>query len=96
MGPMDSLKSAICLILGEIPKDEPIKKQALDLPDSLTCFIFSANSSLERVFPSGVKMHSQAPLGIFAKICSASFYNPAAISAGVGSSGNRYSGRSKI
>ena len=58
MGPMESLKSAFCLICGAIPKEEPIKKQALDLPQSLISFSFSAKASLDNVFPSGVKMQN--------------------------------------
>ena len=91
MGPIDSLKSAICLIFGEMPKEDPIKKQTLDFPDSLTSFSLSANSSLERVRPSGVKMHSHAPFGIFAMIASATLSSPAAISGVVVSSLRRYS-----
>ena len=36
MGPMDSFKSALDLTLGDMPKEEPIKKQALLLPEFFT------------------------------------------------------------
>ena len=62
-----------------MPKEEPIKKQALLLPDSFTSFSLAAKLSLESSFPSGVKMQNQAPLGILPKIVSASFSRPVAI-----------------
>ena len=96
MGPMESLKSAIALILGEMPKDEPIKKQALLFPPNFTSFSFWAKSSLERFFPSGVKIQNQVFFGSLERMSSASLSSPAAISAGEGFSGKRCSGNSKI
>ena len=61
MGLMDSLKSAIALIFGWMPKEEPMRKQALDLPLSFTEASFSAKPSLDSSFPSGVNMQSQLP-----------------------------------
>ena len=94
MGPMESLKSAFCLTLGAIPKEDPIRKQAEDLPLIFTSESLAAKASLESSLPSGVKTQNQAPLGILEKIRSASFSNPAEISAGEGSSGSRTSGSS--
>ena len=94
MGPMESLKSALAFTRGLMPKEEPMRKQALLLPDSFTSFNLSAKLSEERIFPSGVKTQNQAPLGILEKISSASFSSPAAISAGEGASGSRTSGSS--
>ena len=37
MGPMESLKSALCFTRGDMPKEEPMRKQALDLPEFLIC-----------------------------------------------------------
>jgi len=79
MGPMDSLKSAFCFTLGAIPKEEPIRKQALDLPEFFTSASLAAKASLLNSFPSGVNTQNQAPFGILEKIRSASFSNPAAI-----------------
>ena len=95
MGPIESLKSARSFTLGAMPKEEPIKKQALDLPESFTSFNLSANFSLDSSLPSGVKTQNHAPFGIFEKIKSASFSSPAEISAGDGSSGSRYNPRTK-
>ena len=94
MGPMESLKSAFALTLGAMPKEEPMRKQAQLLPEFFTFFRVSAKPSLESVFPSGVNTQNQAPLGIFARMVSASFSRPAAISAGEGFSGSRTSGSS--
>ena len=94
MGPMESLKSAFSLTLGAMPKEEPMRKQALLLPESFTSPIFLAKASLLSSFPSGVKTQNQAPLGMRERISSASFSSPAAISAGLGSSGRRHSGSS--
>ena len=94
MGPMDSLKSALCLTLGAMPKEEPIRKQALLFPMFFTVFSCLAKSSLDSSFPSGVKTQNQAPLGIFDRITSASFSRPAEISAGEGFSGSLHSGSS--
>ena len=65
MGPMESLKSALAFTRGLIPKEEPMRKQALLLPESFTSFSLSAKASEERILPSGVKTQNQAPLGIF-------------------------------
>ena len=94
MGPMESLKSAFCLTRGDMPKEEPMRKQALDLPLSFTSPSFAAKPSLESSFPSGVKTQNQAPLGILLKISSASFSRPALNYAGEGYSGRRTSGSS--
>ena len=95
MGPMDSFKSARCLTLGAMPKEEPMRKQALLLPEFFTVFKVFAKSSLDNSFPSGVKAQNQAPLGSLEKIKSASFSSPAEISAGEGFSGSRASGSSR-
>ena len=94
MGPMESFRSALCLTLGAMPKEEPMRKQALDLPELFTFFKVCAKSSLLSSFPSGVNTQNHAPLGIFARIKSASFSSPPEISAGEGSSGSRLSGSS--
>ena len=96
MGPMESLKSALAFTRGDNPKEDPIKKQALLLPDNFTSFTFWARASEEIIFPSGVSVHNHAPLGILLNISSASFSRPALISAGEGSSGSRDSGNSRI
>ena len=72
-----------------------MRKQAEDFPAFFTWESFAANSSLLRSLPSGVNTHSQAPLGTAAKMASASLESPAAISAGEGFSGRRYSGSSR-
>ena len=54
MGPMDSLKSAFSFTLGAIPKEEPMRKQALDLPEFFTESSYEAKPSLESSLPSGV------------------------------------------
>ena len=92
---MESLKSAFALTLGAIPKEEPMRKQALLLPESLTDASFSAKTSLLITFPSGVKTQNHAPFGMRERIFSASFSSHAAISAGLGFSGSRYSGSSR-
>ena len=86
---MESLKSARCLTRGDMPKEDPIRKQALDLPDIFTSFSFCAKDSLLSSLPSGVNTQNQAPFGILEKITSASFSRPAETSAGEGSSGRR-------
>ena len=96
MGLIESLKSALLLTDSAMPKDDPIKKQAQLLPDTLILAIFSASASEESNFPSGVKMQNQAFFGIFSVIDTASFSNPAAISAGEGESDKRASGSSII
>ena len=95
MGPMESLKSARCLTLGAMPKEEPMREQALLFPEFFTVFMVFANSSLERSFPSGVNTQNQPPLGTLERIRSASFSSPAEISAGEGFSGRRLSGNSR-
>lgn len=69
---MDSLKSALFLICCEIPKEEPIKKQALLLPDNLIFRSFSESSSELNSFPSGVSTQNQAFLGMLLEIREAS------------------------
>ena len=96
MGLIESRKSAISFSRGAIPKEEPMRKQILFLPESFTDLILSASSSEESILPSGVSVQNHAPLGIFVKIKSASFSRPAAISAGEGFSGSRDSGSSRI
>ena len=95
IGLMDSLKSAFCFTLSAMPKEEPMRKQALDFPEFFTEASFSAKPSLLKSFPSGVNTQNQAPLGILLKISSASFSSPAVISAGEGFSGRRTSGSSR-
>lgn len=63
IGPIESLKSAFSLTLGAMPKEEPMRKQALLLPESFTEAILSAKASLLSSFPSGVKTQNQAPWG---------------------------------
>ena len=72
-----------------------MRKQALLLPESFTEAILSAKASLLSSFPSGVKTQNQAPLGMRARMSSASFSSPMVISAWLGFSGSRYSGSSK-
>ena len=85
---MERRKSALCLTRGDIPKEEPIKKQALDLPEFFTSRSLSAKASLDSSFPSGVRTQNHEPLGILEKISSASFSSPASISPGEGFSGS--------
>ena len=68
MGLMESLKSARSFTLGAMPKEEPMRKQALDLPEFLTAASFPARASLLKSVPSGVKTQNQAPFGILEKI----------------------------
>jgi len=63
MGLMESLKSAFSLILDAMPNEDPIKKQALLLPDNLTSFNLAASDSEERSLPSGVSMQNHEPFG---------------------------------
>ena len=93
---MESLKSAFSFTRGDIPKEDPIKKHALLLPESFTSFTLSARASEDITFPSGVNVQNHAPLGILLKIKSASFSRPALISAREGFSGSLVSGNSKI
>ena len=65
---MERRKSALCLTRGDIPKEEPIKKQALDLPEFFTSRSLSAKASLDSSFPSGVRTQNHEPLGILEKI----------------------------
>ena len=92
---MERRKSALCLTRGDIPKEEPIKKQALDLPEFFTSRSLSAKASLDSSFPSGVRTQNQEPLGILEKISSASFSSPDSISPGEGFSGSLASGSSR-
>ena len=93
---MESLKSARSFNCSAMPKDEPIKKQALLKPLNLICANFSAKASEESGFASGVNTQNHAPFGILEIICSASFSKPFLISVGVGSVDKRYSGSSII
>ena len=93
---MESLKSAFCLIEFAMPKEDPIKKQALLFPDNFIELIFCASSSEESSFPSGVNMQNHAFFGIFSVIIPASFSNAAEISTAEGASDVRASGNSKI
>jgi len=77
-----------------IPKEDPIRKQAALLPDSLISDIFPARLSDESCLPSGVSTQNQAPFGTFVSISSASLSRPAVISAVEGLSGNLHSGSS--
>ena len=95
MGPMLRRKSARAFTRGAIPKEEPMRKQALPLPEFFTSRSFSAKASLDRSLPSGVKTHSQAPFGIRARMASASFSSPWAISEEEGFSGSLASGSSR-
>ena len=79
-----------------MPKEEPIKKQALLFPDNFTSLSFSESASDESNLPSGVKTQNHEPFGIFDSIKSASFSKPAQISAGDGLSGSLDSGNYKI
>ena len=54
MGLIESLKSAAFLTESAMPKEEPIKKQALLFPALLICAILSASASDDSSFPSGV------------------------------------------
>ena len=96
IGPMESLKSAAAFTLGDMPKEEPIKKQALLFPESFTSYTLAAKASEDITFPSGVSTQNQAPFGILLRIRSASFSKPAEISAAEGFSGRRNSGNSMI
>lgn len=53
IAPMERRKSALCLTRGDIPKEEPIKKQALDLPEFFTSRSLSAKASLDSSSPRG-------------------------------------------
>ena len=93
---IESFKSAIALIDGSMPNDEPIRKQAADLPPVFTLCSAEASSSEESSLPSGVSTQSHAPFGMALRMASASRARPCAICVPFGLSGRRYSGSSTM
>ena len=94
MGLIDSFISAMSFRRCAIPNEEPIRKQAQLLPESLISDIFCARASELSNLPSGVIVQNHEPFGILESIRSASFSRPACMVALDGYSGSLDSGSS--
>ena len=78
---MDSFRSAAAFRPGSMPKDEPMRKQAADLPAFFTSRRVLASSSEDCCRPSGVRTQNHAPLGMAFLMASASPLETLAFSA---------------
>ena len=76
---IEGFRAAIAWVDGWMPNDEPIRKQAADLPPVFTPCSAEASSSEESSLPSGVSTQSHAPFGMVLRMDSASRARPCAI-----------------